>query len=328
MSSKFIISLDFELMWGVRDHRSVADYGDAVMGARSAVPRLLELFDTFGIQATWATVGLLFARNQREMAEFAPEQHPTYSDTALDPYPQVAALAGQDESTAPHFFARSLLDRVIASGSQEIACHTYSHYFCLEPGQTVAQFSADLEANKNIAADAGCAMRSIVFCRNQWREEYIDAAVEAGLDVFRGNQDGYIYRSRAGARNTLLIRGLRLLDGALPVNGPNDFAEATRFRGGANVPASRFLRPWSPKTALYNVLHQRSIKSEMTRAAKAGRHYHLWWHPHNMGRYSEANFAQLETILTHFRDLKDCHGMESTAMGAMGEAALVDDGSN
>ena len=37
MSGSFVISLDFELMWGVRDHRSIADYGDAVLGGREAI---------------------------------------------------------------------------------------------------------------------------------------------------------------------------------------------------------------------------------------------------------------------------------------------------
>lgn len=319
MASKFIISLDFELMWGVRDHRSIADYGEAVMGARKAVPRLLEVFAEHGVEATWATVGLLFARNQREMADYAPQVTPSYSDASLDPYPQVRDLAGQDEASAPHFFARSLVDRIIDSGTQEMACHTYSHYFCLESGQTVEQFRADLAANIAIAADAGCKMRSIVFCRNQWRDDYVDAAVDHGLTVFRGNQQGYMYRSRAGAGNTLFVRGLRFLDGALPIAGRNDFAAAEPYRGGANVPSSRFLRPWAPGTATYNALHVRRIEAEMERAAKSGRHYHLWWHPHNMGRHSEGNFDQLARILARFRKLRDQYGMESATMARMAQ---------
>ena len=40
----FVISLDFELMWGVRDRRGIADYGANILGARRAVPRLLDLY--------------------------------------------------------------------------------------------------------------------------------------------------------------------------------------------------------------------------------------------------------------------------------------------
>lgn len=42
MSGQFVISLDFELLWGVRDHSDKQAYGQNVLGARDAVPRMLE----------------------------------------------------------------------------------------------------------------------------------------------------------------------------------------------------------------------------------------------------------------------------------------------
>lgn len=320
MTARFIISLDFELMWGVRDHRSIADYGDAVLGAREAIPRMLELFARYDIGVTWATVGLLFARNQREMLEYAPALKPSYSRQALDPYPQLAELAGADERSAPHYFGRSLLDRIMASPRQEVACHTFSHYYGLEEGQTVDQFKADIAANLAIARDAGANPTSIVFCRNQFADPYIDAVVEAGLTAFRGNPGGYMYRPRAGAGNTPLVRGLRLIDGALPIGPHTHFGEVSNYRGAANIPASRFLRPWSPKASLYHALHVRRIRQEMTAAAKTGRNYHLWWHPHNFGRHMERNLARLTGILDHFRTLQTHHGMQSASMAEVAAA--------
>ena len=44
MSGTFVISLDLELMWGVRDHSTVAEYGDAVLGGRAAIPKMLDRF--------------------------------------------------------------------------------------------------------------------------------------------------------------------------------------------------------------------------------------------------------------------------------------------
>ena len=43
MSGQFVISLDFELLWGVRDHSDKQSYGQNVLGAREAVPRIREL---------------------------------------------------------------------------------------------------------------------------------------------------------------------------------------------------------------------------------------------------------------------------------------------
>src|SRR5713226_8091072 len=56
----FVISLDFELLWGVRDNRTIADYGANILGGREVIPALLDLFAERNIACTWATVGLLF----------------------------------------------------------------------------------------------------------------------------------------------------------------------------------------------------------------------------------------------------------------------------
>ena len=52
----------------------------------------------------------------------------------------------------------------------------------------------------------------------------------------------------------------------------------------------------------------------MTTAAKEGKGYHLWWHPHNFGREMEANLRGLGDIIKHFLELRDRFGMVSSAM--------------
>ena len=41
-SAKFVISLDFELFWGVADTQTIAGYGPNVLGEWQAVPLLSE----------------------------------------------------------------------------------------------------------------------------------------------------------------------------------------------------------------------------------------------------------------------------------------------
>ena len=48
MAGAFVISLDFELFWGVRDSKSLADYGANILGVRQAIPAMLELFCEVG----------------------------------------------------------------------------------------------------------------------------------------------------------------------------------------------------------------------------------------------------------------------------------------
>jgi len=126
MPGKLVISLDFELMWGVRDHRSVAEYGDAVIGVRTALPMMLERFDAAGIRATWATVGLLFAATRDEVMDHRPTLQPSYTNQSLSPYAFIENGLGQDEASDPHHFGKSLVDRILDTEGQELACHTFS----------------------------------------------------------------------------------------------------------------------------------------------------------------------------------------------------------
>ena len=66
-----VISLDFELAWGVHDSLgSDGGYRDNLLGAREVIPRMLDLFREYEVEATWATVGLLFAASAEEREQF------------------------------------------------------------------------------------------------------------------------------------------------------------------------------------------------------------------------------------------------------------------
>ena len=78
----FVISLDFELMWGVRDVQTKATYGPNVLGVRRAIPAMLALFEGFELRVTWATVGLLFFGTRADLlAPCPPSAPPTPTPT-------------------------------------------------------------------------------------------------------------------------------------------------------------------------------------------------------------------------------------------------------
>ncbi|WP_305967488.1 polysaccharide deacetylase family protein [Marinobacter salsuginis] len=317
MVAKLVISLDFELMWGVRDHRTDQSYGDAVLGGRKAIPEMLKRFSESQVKATWATVGLLFARTRDEMLNYAPDKKPGYVNSELSPYEFIHNGVGANEQDDPLHFGRSLVDQIANTEDQELATHTYSHYYCLEPGQTVEDFSADIESARAIAADSGHSFKSIVFPRNQMRADHVEVCREQGIAAFRGNPPTYLYRPRSGTENTLAVRGIRLLDGVFPVSRSLSYRAPAVQDGVVDVRASRFLRPWNPKMPLYSKLHVRRVKAEMEHAARSGDTFHLWWHPHNMGRNTEQNLKQLDEVLAKFRTLRDQFGMESVTMAEL-----------
>ena len=83
----FVVSFDFELHWGVRDHMPPdGSYRQNLLGSRVVIPRLLKLFEHYDLAATWAIVGFLFASSGKELARFRPAILPEYSDVALNPY--------------------------------------------------------------------------------------------------------------------------------------------------------------------------------------------------------------------------------------------------
>lgn len=312
MAGQFVISLDFELLWGVRDHSDKQAYGQNVLGARDAVPRMLELFAARDIRATWATVGFLFCETKDELMAALPAERPSYTNPRLSNYTYLDEV-GKDERSDPYYFAASLVDAISKTPGQELGTHTMSHYYCLEDGQTLAAFEADLVAAKALADLRSASLKSIVFPRNQFTAAHLEVCARQGITHYRGNPDGWAYRAAKGSEQTLAKRALRLIDAYSGVLGAQTFVP--RRDGLVDVPASRFLRPCAGKLAAFYPLHLSAIKRGMTEAAKAGRGYHLWWHPHNFGRNLDANMDGLRLIIDHFAFLRDRYGMTSLVMG-------------
>jgi len=207
---KLVISLDFELYWGVCDKRSLSSYRDHLLGAREAVPALLDLFVEYGIRATWATVGFLFFGGRRELMESLPERLPRYRDHQLSPYRRLESL-GESESSDPFHFAPSLLEQIARRAGQEIGTHTFSHYYCLEDGQTIDDFRADLVAARRIAKKKlDIELASIVFPRNQFNTQYLASCAELGFRAYRGNLENWLFEARTEEAESTLRRGVRL----------------------------------------------------------------------------------------------------------------------
>lgn len=312
MAGNLIISLDFELMWGLRDHRTIENYGDAVLGAREVIPKILNLFEEYDVSASWATVGFLFARDRQELEKYKPKRLPIYENASLSPYGFIDRELKECEKSDPAYYASSLINLIASTPGQEICTHTFSHYYCLEKGPSLEAFDADLKAAIELARLHGHELQSIVFPRNQMSNDHLSICAQNGIKCFRGNQGGFAYRSRAGDENTPLVRAVRLLDGIVPVSGWHDFQQMEMQTEMVNVQASRFLRPWNNKFPIYSKLHALHVCREIRRAARLGRNYHLWWHPHNMGRNQEMNIKQLRSVLDCFSEMRDVYDMKSS----------------
>lgn len=321
---QFVISLDFELLWGVWDVTTKEKYGENIIGVKQVIPRLLSLFEVYNIKATFATVGFLFSKNKKELLAHKPEIIPTYSKETYNVYKKELPLIGNDETDDPYHFGYSFFE-MLKNSPHEIGTHTYSHYYCLEEGQTAEQFNADLKASVRIAEKEGVTLKSFVFPRNQVNEKYLPLIHSNSITVYRGNPTSWIYKSRNFSAEIFFIRFCRLLDTYLPISGYNSHVINKADAAPVNIPASRFLKPYVPSLRLLEHLRMWRIKKEMKIAAKRNQLYHLWWHPHNFGRNLEENIYFLSSLFEHYKKLNKQYGFTNLTME---EAALSAQNSN
>ena len=313
MNGTFMVSLDFELFWGMLEVCSLESYQENILGGKKAIPQLLKLFEKYNIHATWATVGFLFADNYEELSRFFPEQRPSYLNPALDGYSHFAKI-GRDEQTAPCFFAPGLLEKIASTPGQEIGSHTFCHYYCRERGQTVAQFEADMRAAREIAASRGYDVTSVILPRNQTEPEYTEVLRKVGFTAYRAEEPDWIHRYFRKRKWQPPYRALHLLDMYLPLSGQCCYAPRQE-NGIWNLVGSRIFRPIFRPLEFLEGMKLRRIKREMLYAAKHGLLYHLWWHPHNLGARTGENLAQLEEIFRYYLELKERYGMQCVNMG-------------
>jgi len=308
-----VVSLDFELFWGIRDFARLEERREHLLRVRELVPRVLESFRRYGIHATWATVGMLFCSSRAELHRHLPDCLPRYADPSQSPYGDLAQI-GRNEFEDPFHLAPSLIEAIRSAPNQEIGSHTFSHYYCLEDGQDRDAFRGDLEASVRLARTRGVTLRSLVFPRNQVNAAYLDLCREKGIVAYRGTESSWLHRPRPFKRETCARRLARLLDCYTNISGDHGYPIPRTSEQPVNIPSSRLLRNHIPALKWLEPLRLRRISRSMTNAARDGRLFHLWMHPEELAAHQEPNLDFLEKLLAHFAGLRMRYGMESLNM--------------
>ncbi|WP_342388779.1 polysaccharide deacetylase family protein [Salinicoccus bachuensis] len=309
----FIISLDFELYWG---YLGITDYNKQFKRfyqTRDIASEMIKLFEKNEMKVTWSTVGFLMVENSKELNELTHHiAKPKYSRRELDNYFNFNHVVEEENFCEGVFFANDIVEELKNSKYQTIGTHSFSHYYCLEDGQTVHEFADDLRIAKEIADEKGIEMSSIVFPRNQFDRDYLNLLKKYGIDTYRGTPDHLIFRPRR--HDNYFIRGMRLVDTYLNITGNLTHEHPSPYEELYNIKASRFLKPQNKTNRVMRALQLRRIKNEMTAAAKNNHYYHIWWHPHNFSVSPEENFRFLEDIIDHFKTLEKEYNFSSESM--------------
>jgi peptidoglycan/xylan/chitin deacetylase (PgdA/CDA1 family) len=314
----FIISLDLELFWGVRHNKSISSYGKNISGVHEVIPKLLVLFHKYDINVTFAIVGLLFFENKGQMLKSIPERLPNYYNKMYSPYTKDIYEVGESYIEDKYNFGLHLVELIKKHSNHEIGTHTFSHYFCIERGQTLLEFQDDIDAACKIAKEKNIKLESIVFPRNQYTIENLEKCKEVGIKCYRNHDKSWLYRGRNSSSNFILInirKILRFLDSYFIISGYNCFDSSEISKTPiCGIPGSFFLRPFSKKFRILEPLKVFRIQRSIIYAAKNKKGFHLWWHPHNYGVNQIENLYNLEKILKTYQQCSTKYGMKSVTM--------------
>tara|TARA_B110000238_G_C16129327_1_gene440694 strand:+ start:1223 stop:2209 length:987 start_codon:yes stop_codon:yes gene_type:complete len=316
-NGSFIISLDFELNWGVFDAIPLEEYRNNLQNVTKVIPRLMELADVYNIRLTFATVGLLFAKSKKEMLSLKPTLEASYLNGTLNPYRLLDNIEESEEDDKLHY-ASELIHSIVENKNHELSSHTFGHYNCLAEGQTLAEFEADVVSSQNAARLYNLNLTSIVFPKNEVNSQYLDICSKHGFITYRGTENSFIYNQSSSLYRvtpTPVIRLFRMLDTYINLTGHNTYAVPSNDSSKIlDLPSSRFLRPYSRRLKRFEGLKIKRILNGMSHAAVKNETFHLWWHPHNFGDCIQQNFSNLEVIFREYAKLKTKHNFSSETM--------------
>lgn len=309
MNGNFVISLDFELIWGLAgwSKEQIDTYIPNLKNAIQALKRIIETLSKYDIKCTIGYVGFMKYQSVDDLKNHLPIITPQYDNMSFSSIKSLIPLA---ESVYPQelFFCPYIIQELKKNPLIELASHTYSHYYCLEKGQNMRAFEEDIQkAQEQMQGE----LRSIIFPRNQVSTEHLIICKKYGFTHYRGNLNNFLYKARKTSSRYSLAGILRFIDTYINISGHHCFIPETGKEQLKNITGSYFLRPYSSKSKILEKLKLKRIKSSMHYAAIHNKTFHIWWHPHNFGLNMQENIQELEIICQYYKSLKEQYNYTS-----------------
>lgn len=167
-----------------------------------------------------------------------------------------------------------------------------------------------MSAAVSIAQAHGYKLSSVVLPRNQCTTEHIEVLREMEFTAYRDEENDWIHKKITFRP---LMRLLRLMDVYIPLTGQGGYIPQNE-NGIVNLIGSRMYKPYFKPLAFMEKMKIRRIKRQMLHAAKTGKTFHLWWHPHNIGVMTDYHLKQLREIFCYYDEMKATYGMRSLNM--------------
>mgnify|MGYP001166350773 FL=1 len=290
--AKIIFSIDTELAWARIHHRNLEDYTELLGEYRNAVDWLLESFEEYDIQATWAIVGHLFLDHCEE---------PTHPDITRPDYDWVDGDWYQydpcsNHKDAPFFYAPDIIEKIRENRiDHEIGSHSFAHINFSDSGCSYDAAFDDLAMCQKLSKEVNNSqLESFVFPQDKVGN--LEALSDAGFKVYRGA--GIYDDIRASSKIRKLFHTLGVCLGL-----PNEPVSITKNLGLYNLPLSNHYRLERPSvlTNPYSFVplfsKYLSVKNSIRRAIKMRKIAHIGLHPIDFGLNSEKYRNHFKRIL-------------------------------
>jgi peptidoglycan/xylan/chitin deacetylase (PgdA/CDA1 family) len=281
-----IISIDAELAWGFHDMSSPPKR--RVEGSRQGWKNVLALLSEWDIPATWAIVGHLF----EETCDGSHADHPL-GEAWFD------HEVGADATPESLRVAPDLVEQVIrAPQNHEIASHTYSHPLFGEDDVTATVARRELQRCRELAAEWGIKMSSVIFPRNS--VGHLDILKEEGFQTYRTFPPGTYVATQPAVRKAVSAT-------VAPKTPPLVTPERDE-NGLVNIPATLYLYgvqgiPRRVISPIWGDPVVRWAKRGIDAAAKQPGVFHMWLHPNNV--IAKHEYDRLRDILAYLASVRE-----------------------
>lgn len=309
-----VLSLDLELCWGRFDKIPIAVLDAESVQERKHIKQFLALLDRYEIPATWAMVGHLMldgcSRDRDGHAHSEVMSHAQYSWFAKDWYIYDPCTT---VSLAPGWYAPDILEWIRETRvSHEIASHSFAHIIYGDPECSPSVAEADLTAAIETAARKGITFRSFIFPRN--KVGHLEILRKLGISAYRGEDT-------PPTRNVhwIFLKPVNFVKQVLGFP-PQPVRPEEVLPGLWNVPSNHI---FIPRTGVRRILPRtsqaRKAKQGIDQAVRTGELYHMWFHPWDLNRDTNAMFSGLEDVFSYARRMREEGVLDILTMGEYAE---------
>jgi len=305
----FTISIDLELGWGMIDTPMTCTDLVNITAEREVVERLLALFASHEVKATWAIVGHLLLDHVagKGSTDLKPPQPGEYV-VPNDLFDQVG------ESCRDLWCARDVIKEIRrATPEQELASHSFSHVRYDEGCTRRKVIEADVAQLVRIHNENQVPFKSFVFPYNCAGYRYLLAM--AGVQAYRGMTPRWYH-----GITTPCIRRLANLVTVIAGFRPKTVMPSRDDTGMINIPDSML---WYSTHGIRRFIPDRRqvcmAKAALDQAALERSVFHLWFHPSNFVHDMARQLARLEEVLAYARSLESAGRISILTMNQLTE---------